>query len=156
MSDTVIAAQLYTVREFTKTPEDIAKTMKKVKDIGYGAVQLSALGPIDPNELKKILDAEELVACASHVSFEDARNKTEEVIEQHKILGCKYVAIASMPGQYRSADGYSRFAKEASEIGKNLPKLDWCWGIITTALNWKSTMARRDCRYYMKKAIRII
>lgn len=118
MSDTVIAAQLYTVREFTKTPEDIAKTMKKVKDIGYGAVQLSALGPIDPNELKKILDAEELVACASHVSFEDARNKTEEVIEQHKILGCKYVAIASMPGQYRSADGYSRFAKEASEIGK--------------------------------------
>ncbi|MDK2990907.1 MAG: hypothetical protein PWP48_140 [Clostridiales bacterium] len=118
MSDTVIAAQLYTVREFTKTPEYIAETMKKVREIGYKAVQLSALGPIDVNELKKILDAEGLMACASHVSLEEARDQTDKVIEEHKILGCKYVAIAALPADYRNAEGYHRFAKEAAEIGK--------------------------------------
>ena len=36
-----IAAQLYTVREFTKTETDIVETMKKVRGLGYEAVQCS-------------------------------------------------------------------------------------------------------------------
>ncbi len=70
MSNTVLAAQMYTLREFTKTPVDIAQTMKKVKAIGYDAVQLSALGPIDPKELKKILAGEGLIAASTHVAFD--------------------------------------------------------------------------------------
>ena len=61
MSDSRIGAQLYTLREFTKTPADIAETMKKVREIGYEAVQVSGMGPIDPKELKKIVDGEGLV-----------------------------------------------------------------------------------------------
>ena len=56
-----IAAQLYTLREFLKTPEDIAISLKKVKKIGFDAVQVSGLGPIDAAELKKILDGEGLI-----------------------------------------------------------------------------------------------
>jgi len=118
MPNTEIAAQLYTVRDFTKTPDDIAKTLKKVREIGYKAVQLSALGPIDVNELKIMLDAEGLIACASHVSLEEALNETERIIEEHKILNCKYVVIAALPNGYRNENGYHRFAKEISEIGK--------------------------------------
>ena len=44
---TQLAAQLYTVREFTKTPADIAQTVKKVKQLDYEAVQCSALGTIE-------------------------------------------------------------------------------------------------------------
>jgi hypothetical protein len=56
-----LAAQMYTLRDFTKTPADIAATLGKVKKMGYGAVQLSALGPIDSKELAKILHNEGLV-----------------------------------------------------------------------------------------------
>ena len=56
MADTVLAAQLYTVREFTKTPADIAATFKKVRAMGYRAVQCSGMGPIEPQELRKIAD----------------------------------------------------------------------------------------------------
>ena len=38
MPDSVIAAQLYTLRDHTKTPKDIAQTLKKVKALGYDAV----------------------------------------------------------------------------------------------------------------------
>ena len=56
MSASQLAAQLYTVRDFTGTPADIAQTMKKVKQIGYDAVQCSALGVVEPRELKRLRD----------------------------------------------------------------------------------------------------
>ena len=45
-----VAAQLYTVRDFAKTPADIATTLKKIRAIGYEAVQVSGVGPIAPAE----------------------------------------------------------------------------------------------------------
>ena len=41
-----VAAQLYTLRDHLKTPEDMKKTLKRVHEIGFQAVQLSGLGPI--------------------------------------------------------------------------------------------------------------
>ena len=72
MADTTVAAQLYTLREFLKTPADIARTLPKVAALGYRAVQLSALGPIDTRELKQILDSAGLTVCASAQGTIDA------------------------------------------------------------------------------------
>ena len=47
MAQSAIAAQLYTVCEFLKTPTDVAKSFKKIRAIGYEAVQASGLGPIE-------------------------------------------------------------------------------------------------------------
>ena len=62
----MIAAQLYTLRDFTKTPADIASTIKRVKQMGYDAVQCSALGPIDAKELAKIMQGEGITCVATH------------------------------------------------------------------------------------------
>lgn len=120
MSETCIAAQLYTLRDFLKTPADIAQTLSKVAALGYRAVQLSALGPIDTHELKKILDSEGLTVCADHVNFDQLRDNLDAVVEEHEILGCKYVAIPSIPQDYRTGEGYQRFAREASEVGHRM------------------------------------
>lgn len=120
MSKSVIAAQMYTVREFAKTPKDIAESLAKLKGLGYEAVQLSGLGPIDTRELAKMLEGEGLTAAATHVSWDRLRNETEAVIEEHKILGCKHTAVGSMPGEYRTEEGIVRFAKEASEVALRL------------------------------------
>lgn len=120
MSQSVLAAQLYTLRDFTKTPDAIAETLHKVKQIGYDAVQLSALGPIDPTALKKILDDEGLVVCATHVSYDRLRNDIQAVIEEHHLWGCRNVAIGSLPAAYRHHEGYLRFVEEASAIARQL------------------------------------
>lgn len=120
MSNSVIAATLYTVRQFTQTPEDIAKTLHKIKSIGYDAVQLSALGPIDPKKLRKMLDNEGLTVAATHTDYHQLRNEPEQVIEEHQILGCQYVAIGSIPPEYRNLEGYQHFAQEASEVANRL------------------------------------
>ena len=109
-----IAAQLYTVREFTKTETDIAETMKKVRQLGYETVQCSALGPIEPAALKNIVDGEGLSIIATHTSYEQMRDEPQSVIDEHQLWGCKHAAIGGLPGEYRTAEGYARFAREAS------------------------------------------
>ncbi len=120
MATSQLAAQLYTVRDFTKTLAGIAETMKKVKQIGYDAVQCSALGVIDAHELKKIIDGEGLTICATHTDYERMRDEPQAVIDEHNLWGCKHAAIGSLPQEYRNAEDFVRFAKEASEVAKRL------------------------------------
>ncbi|MFP4662757.1 MAG: sugar phosphate isomerase/epimerase family protein [Halanaerobiales bacterium] len=116
-----IAAQLYTLRDFLKTPEDIEKTLKKVKEIGYDAVQVSGLGSIEPQDLKAIVDSKELTICATHIGFDRLKNELEAVIDEHKLWDCKYVGLGAMPEEYRkNEETFIQFTKEASGIAKEL------------------------------------
>lgn len=120
MPETALAAQLYTVREHTKTPEGIAKTFARVREIGYQAVQLSALGPIDTVELKRLLDKEGLTAAATHTPWDRLQDDLDAVIDEHRTLECRHVAIGGMPQSYRNEAGFSKFAKDASEVANKL------------------------------------
>lgn len=121
MSNMKIAAQLYTVREFTKTPSDIEESFKRIKSIGYDAIQVSAIGPIEHQHLKDIADSAKLTICATHIGFDRLKNDLDDVIKQHKIWECKYVGLGAMPAEYRkSFEGYVEFSKVASEYAKML------------------------------------
>jgi len=87
-----VAAQMYTLREFTKTPDAIAESIKKVADIGYQAIQVSAFGPIDPLELRQICADNGVAIIATHEPSEEIRNDPEKVVDTLKSLGCKYTA----------------------------------------------------------------
>lgn len=117
---TQVAAQLYTLREFCKTPADIAKSMKKVAAIGYKAVQASALGPIEPKELKKIFDDNGLVCCATHEPLDAMLNQTEAVIEKHRILDCKYTALGGFfpKPEEMTEPNWTRFISEFNDAGR--------------------------------------
>ncbi len=120
MAETQIGVQLYTLRDFCKTKEDFASTIEKVRKIGYGAAQLSGHGPIDPKDMRKILDDNGVVAAATHTGLDRIVNEADAFIEEHKTLGCEHTAIASLPKGYKTSEGYTRFAREASEAGRNL------------------------------------
>lgn len=85
MGNALIGAQMYTAREYCKTPADIARSCAKVKAMGYDGIQASGMGEIDPQELKKILDGEGLACAATHVSMDRLEQDTENVIEEHKL-----------------------------------------------------------------------
>jgi len=120
MSETMLGAQLYTLRDFLKTPDDIARTLAKVAALGYRAVQLSALGPIETPRLKQLLDDNGLAVAATHVGYERLRDDLDGVVEEHRLLGCTYAAIGGLPQEFRSAEGYPRFAREASEVARRM------------------------------------
>ncbi|HEX8521816.1 MAG TPA: sugar phosphate isomerase/epimerase [Tepidisphaeraceae bacterium] len=115
-----IGAQLYTLRDFEKTPADIAKTLARVKKIGYDAVQVSGLGAIDPQELAKILSGEGLVCAATHISIDRMEKETQKVIDEHHLWGCKYTAIGGFwaPNNDWSAQAYLDFVSRYNAIAK--------------------------------------
>ena len=116
-----VAAQLYTVRDFTQTRAGFARSMAKIAEIGYSAVQVSAIGDIPDAEVKRIADDHGLTICNTHISYELLLNDLDAVIEQHKLWDSQHVAIGSMPPEFRdSEDGYRRFAEIGSEIGEKL------------------------------------
>jgi sugar phosphate isomerase/epimerase len=114
-----IAAQLYTIREHTATRSDFLNSLRKLKDIGYQEVQLSAVGcmngEVSPTECRAILDDLEMKAPLTHRPWEEIKDRTEECIEFHKTIGAELVAVGSVPGEYRQEglDGYKRFVEDA-------------------------------------------
>jgi len=123
MPSPVLAAQLYTIRQFTQTRNSFAESMKKIREIGYRAVQVSGIGPIPHEDVRRITDDHGLTICITHIPFDQVRGSASEVVDQHHLWGCKHVAIGSMPAEYRTGEeGYRRFAKDASEVGKMLAR----------------------------------
>ena len=92
MKITQIAAQLYTVRDFCKTAADLAVTARKIRAIGYQAVQLSAHGPIPESEIVRIMAGEGLTICATHEPAPIILDQPERAIATLQMLNCPLTA----------------------------------------------------------------
>lgn len=125
MDTSFVAAQLYTIRQHTQTRADFARSMSKIREIGYRAVQVSAIGEISDADVKRIVADNGLCICNTHISFDRLQNDLDAVIAQHQLWDCRHIAIGSMPMAFReSADGYKRFAALGSQIGERLAEAD--------------------------------
>src|SRR6185295_16883395 len=87
-----VALQLYTLRDFLNTPTDIVVTLKRVRAIGYQAVQISGLGAITEEELVKILAGEDLVCCGTHETGEIILKEPQQVVARLRKLNTKITA----------------------------------------------------------------
>lgn len=94
-----VAAQLYTVRDHLRTPAEITAALKRIRKIGYGAVELAGLEPaIAAEELARMLDGEGLVCCATHEPSQVIFASPERLAERLRRLGgCRY-AVCPSPG----------------------------------------------------------
>lgn len=121
MNKNVLGAQLYTVREFTRTIPDIAETLKKVAGIGYTAIQISALGPVGPEEVAKLVEDNGLTVAGTHMAWDRFLNQLDEVIAEHKMWNCAHAAIGGLfTPEYRSLDGLKRFLDELGPVAEKL------------------------------------
>ncbi|MDE2821410.1 MAG: sugar phosphate isomerase/epimerase [Chloroflexota bacterium] len=121
MSQSILAAQLYTIRDFTKTRADFAESMRKISEIGYRVVQLSSVGAIGDAFIKRVCDDNGLSICNTHVGVDQLQNDIEDVIAQHELWDCRHVAIGGMPPEFRDSEaGFRSFAVLANGIGERL------------------------------------
>ena len=118
-----VAAQFYTVRDFCKTAADFAESCRKVRAIGYQAIQVSGVAPIPEEEIVRICAAENLTICATHEPGETILNSPEKVIERLTKLGCKYTAYPAPNADYiKTAEQVRAFAARLDKSGEALRK----------------------------------
>ena len=103
----ILGAQLYTLRGFCKTPEELDETLKKVADMGYTAVQLSGVCEYDPEWVAERCREYGLKIAITHFNYEKIINDTDATIEFHKKMDCPYIGLGMFPGIF---DGkYEKF-----------------------------------------------
>jgi len=119
-----LAAQVYTIRDYIKSADAFAKSMQKIRAIGYDGVQLDLEHHPDvpAAAIKRACDENGLTICISHFGYELFENELDAIVERQQIWQCNQTAIVAMPRRYHEAgaDGYRRFAAEASAIGEKL------------------------------------
>ena len=94
-----LAAQLYTVREFTNTDDEVKRTLARIREIGYEAVQISGFKAYNPAIIAGALRENGLAVCATHTPLDRILHETEKVIEEHKLFSAKYVGLGYFRGE---------------------------------------------------------
>jgi sugar phosphate isomerase/epimerase len=87
-----IALQLWTVRDHLGSETEVARTFRRVRELGYEHVEVSGLEGHAPRRIKQLADDAGLGICSTH---EDARQIVEEpakVAEKLATLGCRFTA----------------------------------------------------------------
>lgn len=132
-----LAAQLFTLREFTKTAADFDQTLAKVAAMGYPAVQISAVGcmsgatpEVSARDARQMLDRHGLRCVATHRDWNSSMNRTDEEIEFHRVLGCDFMAIGSMPMEFhtRGVEGYRDLVKQSRQFISKMKEAGLRWG----------------------------
>lgn len=92
----VLGLQIYSVRDVYF--DDKAGTLKKIKEIGYDAVEMFGAMDTPAEEMRKMLDDAGLVCCGYHIPIDWLSDeKFDETIEYNKKLGNKYIIVPSLP-----------------------------------------------------------
>lgn len=116
-----LGAQLYTLRDYIKTYEDTEKTFAYLNSIGINVIQISGIGPIEPEKVAHLVDKYNMDVCVTHTSFDRMLSDTETVVKEHRMLHCDTLGIGSMPDKYRhSEEGIREFIKITDELGRKL------------------------------------
>jgi len=138
-----IAAQCYTVREFMKTPSDIAASLKQLRAIGYQAVQISGIGPIDERELAAMIAGEGLVCCGTHEPGQHILNETPAVIERLRRLNCTITAYPYPSGvSFNSYEDVLQLARQLNQAGRMMHEA----GLILCYHNHQIEFRRFGCK----------
>jgi sugar phosphate isomerase/epimerase len=87
-----VAAQLYTTRDLCQTAQGLAETVRRLRRIGYTAVQLSGIGPIKDAEVVEIMRGEGLSICATHEPAQQILDEPGKAVAHLQALGCKLTA----------------------------------------------------------------
>lgn len=147
--DKRIGAQYFTLRDYVKTIEEFEETCRRISEIGYKIVQISAV-PLGAAQMRPVLDRYGLEVVTTHRSFDDFQKDLGEIMDYNRTLGCKLCGVGSMPGWAReNGENLSRFIREANEAAERLAKEGLIFGYHNHAMEF----ARIDGRSIMDRLI---
>ncbi|HVS53452.1 MAG TPA: sugar phosphate isomerase/epimerase [Opitutaceae bacterium] len=104
-----VAAQLHTVREHCATPAGLAATAKKIRALGYTAIELSGTAAFAANDVAAIARDAGLAICAELQPPAEILARPEACIARLRQLGCRF-AVYPWPEGVDFANAAQRHA----------------------------------------------
>lgn len=115
-----VAVQMFTLRE--EAENDFSGALKKIAEIGFDGVEFAGYGGLSTKEVRSLLDKYDLQAAASHVPLDQLENNLDQVIQDQKVLGSKFIVCPFLLPEHRTEVGYKAlipFLEQAGETCRN-------------------------------------
>ncbi len=111
--------------------EGIYPSLKKYADLGYRVMEVSQVSTTPENiaELKRACGdfgltvgaMSAMLADPGQKGYENLTDNYGKIVGDCRALGCNYLRMGSMPGEYKdSAENYAKFAKDSDLMAKKL------------------------------------
>ncbi|MCD6365124.1 MAG: hypothetical protein J7M14_04540, partial [Planctomycetes bacterium] len=120
MPEKHLGAELYTVRQSTKTASGVAETFKKVADIGYKSVEIAACDAAADKDIARMTQDVGLAISSAHTPWKLFLEDIDAVIDRHKTWQCVHTAVGGLPKEYYCAEGVKRFLDELAGVAEKL------------------------------------
>ena len=122
MNKLIASAQLYTARDLAQ--KDLPGLLKKVRSIGFTAVELAGYGSLSTaSEAKTALDAAGLRASGSHVGLGDLTGDTGKLVADQMTLGNRNVILPWVDASKRkTVTDWIALAETLTAAGRKLDK----------------------------------
>jgi len=120
-----LAVTLFTLRDYCTKPRRIARTLARVRKIGYRNVQISGGGLLarEPAELARMMADAGLRVIGSHIALAMMRDDFGGVVERLRAWKCSHTAIPWVAQEDRSTlAAWKARARELTHLGKALRK----------------------------------
>lgn len=104
-----IGIQLFTVRE--SLSKDFAGVVTKIAKMGYAGIESAGnFGGMSPKEVRAFLDGLNLKLFSGHLRLEAFDDKFDQLCADYAAMGAKYLALAWLAPEKRTAEGYTEAA----------------------------------------------
>lgn len=114
-----LGLQLYTIRDFMKSEEDIRESFQKMRKYGYTQAQTAGCA-IPYADFARIAREEGIEIIGTHDNFNMMVNDFEQSLERHKLLGTTNMGTGGQ--NYESLDDVKRFIEQANMVGEKAAK----------------------------------
>ncbi|MBQ4119419.1 MAG: sugar phosphate isomerase/epimerase [Clostridia bacterium] len=116
-----LGVQLYTIRDFMDTPENVRASFKRLKSLGYDEAQ-TAGSQIPYEEFAGIAKEEGIDIIGTHENFDRMVNDFDEAVRIQQLLGARYMGIGGRG--LMTEEKVNEFIIQANEIAKKLVPYD--------------------------------
>ena len=110
-----IGVQLYTVRNLLG--EDFEGTIRAVAGLGYKELEFAGYYDRNPEDIRALLDEEEVTAPAAHIGIEALRGDLTGIIDTSLTMGHQYVVCPYLGADERTLEHYRQHAALFNEVG---------------------------------------
>jgi sugar phosphate isomerase/epimerase len=122
-----IATQMYSVRK--EFAEDAEGTLRRLREIGFEAVQLDGMRGNDPLKVAALLKKYHLQVAGMHIKHERFFNDVDGIIEEAYLFGCKTIFDKYIDDDEQNEQGYRRTKATLLEVAQKLSPLGFRVGI---------------------------
>ncbi len=114
-----IGLQLWSVKDYLKSEDEVKSTFKKLKEMGYDEVQ-TAGAPVPYEDLARIAKENGLKIVGTHYSFEKMENDIEGAIADHKAMETTNMGIGGY--HFKTEEDVNTFIEKANKIADRISK----------------------------------